>query len=630
LAAAGATSPVAAQLPTVRLEQLAGDAIQAGATFVPPDQRPLDAAAAGLRGSLGPLDSLLARSKSGAGWRAYLRWPTLEAQAATGAAGDPKTLGELANLFSAGETGLEMPEFMRVRRALARYATAAEVASEATGTDGPAAHRRRLESLAAALRKAAASGSAHDLANVPRIVQEIVDSGQSAPLVKAVRGTLGLPNAFFALHEDLLSYQVNRPIDQVQPVDELILGTRVRGCGRTIGTVRLDLVPCRDRAALELVFAAHNFAQTRGSQGPVTVRNRGVTALEASRLLLIDDRTVTPLPVAVGVEADSKIVGIDVHARLGRNLIRRIAARKAAEMSPRAEVIAEGRARDRLARQFTEQTDPAVARMRTELDRRVRGPLEDRGIYPELVQLGTSDVQLEAIARTALPGQLGAPSAPPPVATDRLIAARIHETAINDAFEKRFAGILFRQADAEKMARDAGRELPESLGASVDSEPWAVTFAAENPITVAFGDGKARLTIRGEGFERGTREYDGMFIQVDYRIAQAEGRWKLVREGDVRIYPKDFDPEEDRRLSLGQTAIRGMLKRRFDRLFKPEIEVQDLPLQGELESLGPLPLAELTARRDGWIVAAWREKSGPPRAGQEVAAIGSARTLPAR
>ena len=64
--------PIAAHLPTARLEQLAAEASQAATAFRPVEPAALDAAAGGLRDALKPLAALLARSKSGADWKTYL------------------------------------------------------------------------------------------------------------------------------------------------------------------------------------------------------------------------------------------------------------------------------------------------------------------------------------------------------------------------------------------------------------------------------------------------------------------------------------------------------------------------------------------------------------------------------
>jgi hypothetical protein len=597
-------APAIAQLPADRLVQLADEATNAAASFQPPSPTGLDAAAGNLRQALRPLDALLARSKSGADWREYLDWPTLQAQAASGAAADPAALRKLVDLLSATETGLDMPDFVRVRKAANRYAEAADAARGA-GADRFA---QRLQSLSTALRKAAETGSADDLSGVAPTLERLAMAEQAPGLVHAVRSSFGRPNMLFAVHENLFAEAVNRPVDQVTPINENVLGTRVRGTGHTTGTIRLDFVPDHDRAVFDLVLAARALSHTRGSQGPVTVSTRGSTDLMARRRIFLTEHSVSASPVEASADTHTAVTGIGVNKRFGKNLIRRIATKKIAETKPKAEAIAEGRTRDRLRQQFTEQTEPALAQVRDQFQSRVRGPLEARGLYPEMLHLNTSDSELMVTARKSLANQLAAASLPPALGSGNLLTARVHESAVNNMLEQKFSGRILRQADVDAMAKDMKGRAPESLGGDPDQAPWEVTFAKQRPISVSTADGRVKLMVRGDKFVSGDREFPGMDIWATYAIGKGPQGIMLVREGDVQIYPPGFVPGGGEKLSPAETSVRRILQRRFDKLLKSEIEIPDLPLEGELAAAGPLPLNELVARRDGWIAAGWRKK----------------------
>jgi hypothetical protein len=598
--------PADAQLPARRLEQLAEEAVRATGSFQPVGDGALDAAAANLRAALGPLDRLLARSPSGKNWREYLDWPALEAQASSGQAADPAVLRKLENLLSATETGLDMPDFVRVRKAVAKYA---EVADGARG-DGANRASQRLGSLASALLSAAATGSGESLAAVPPILERLGDAGQARSVVAAVRAAAGQPNVLIDVHENLLAPAVNRPIDQPMPVDEVVLGTRVRGSGHTRGNVRLDFVPSSDRAAFDIVLDATNISTTQGSQGPVTWRSRGVTSLDASRRLFFDPDTAFAAPVQASADTESTVTGLSINKRFGRRIIQRIANRKIAETKPKAEAIAEQRARDRLRRQFDEQTAPAVAQFREQFQSRVRGPLEAQGLYPESLQMSTSDTRLAIVARKSLATQLAAASGPPAAASGHLITARVHESAVNNVLEQKLGGRRITQEDVNRLARERNATMPDSLGSDGDQKPWAVTFAKHRPVSLAVDDGRVKLLVRGDKFVSGDRSFPGMDIWVVYAIASSSRGKHLVREGDVQIYPPGFKPGGKEKLSMAETSLRRILQKRFDKLFAQVIDIPDLPLQGELAAVGPLPLGELAARRDGWVVAGWRDRSG--------------------
>lgn len=597
-------APASAQLPSRRLDALADDALRATETFRPAGDSAVESAASGLRQALVPLEALLNRSASGKTWKTYLDWPTLQAQAASGLAADPVALRKLEQLLNATETGLDMPEFVRVRKAVTRYA---EVADTVRG-NGANRMSQRLGALASSLLSASATGSAESLAPVPQILERLVEAGQAAGVVAAVRDATSRPNIILEVHESLLAQAVNRPVDQVMPVDEVVLGTRVRGTGRTQGNVRLDFVPSPDRAAFDLVFDATNIANTRGSQGPVTVNSRGVTNLGARRRFFLDEYTATATPVQASAATDTTVTGIGINSRFGKRMIRKIASRKIAETKQQAEAIAEGRARERLGRQFREQTEPALAQFRDQFQGKVRGPLEAQGLYPEMLHMNTTDTTLAITARKAAAGQLAAASQPPATVSGNLISARVHESAINNILEEKLGGRIITQADADRMAREGNAKMPESLGSDPEQKPWAVTFAKYRPVTVAVDDGRVKVMVRGDKFVSGDRSFPGMDIWATYAIARSSQGLHLVREGDVQIYPPGFKPGGREKLSMAETSLRRILQKRFDKLCKDVIDIPDLPLQGELAAAGPLPMQQLVARKDGWVVAGWRRR----------------------
>jgi len=149
--------------------------------------------------------------------------------------------------------------------------------------------------------------------------------------------------------------------------------------------------------------------------------------------------------------------------------------------------------------------------------------------------------------------------------------------------------------------------MPDSLESEQDQPPWSITFAKRRPVELKVGDGTVRLTVRGSGYTSGDREFDAMDVWASYRIESEAGRHRLVRDGDVQIYPPDFVPGGGKKLSVQQTSLRGILQKRFNKVFDEVIEIESLELPGELAAAGPLPLEQLAARKDGWLVAGWRK-----------------------
>ena len=624
----------AGELPVQVLEQLAADATAAVDHFQPVGAEALDAAAANLREAMRPLRELLARSDSEAGWKAFLDWETLEAQAADGAAADPTALRRIESLFGEAQTGLEMPEFVRVRRAVERYAEAADAAKGA-GAEFAAS---RLKKLAANLRAAAANGTLASLESTGPTLVRMADAGQAPEVIHGVRQALGRPNLFLEVHERLFTQAVDRPVDETDPIRDCILGSSVRGIGHTQGFVRADIVPSANCAAFDLVLDARNHSKTCGTKGPVTAHSLGHTDLGARRRIFLDDEQVSAAPVQAAASTSTCLTGIDVHLPVGKRIVTRIAERKIAEMTPEIEAIAGGKARARIRREFTTQTDPGIKKFRAEFQDRVRKPLETWSMYPERIAVHSTDAALMATTRKASPVQLAAANAPPATAAENVLAARVHESAINNALEQEFGGTIFSERDAEKMATDFKTEMPEALDSKKKKQKsWEITFSEHRPITVRAADGRLTFMVRGDKFvtieqpegggEVVRTAYPAMDISATYEIRRGPRGFVLVRDGDVGIFPPGFQRGVDT-FDAEETAVRGVLRPRFERLFKEEIDVKDLQLKGELAKAGPLPMHQFEAYDDGWIVVGWRAKDpGATAAPQPVAAGPAAEIL---
>ena len=589
----------------IDLADLAARPLGDGESFRPVSEGRLHAAAAKLREAIGPLDRLLARSPSGADWKTYLDWPSLVAQAESGSAADPAALRRLRKLFDAEENGLEMPQFAAVRRAVTAYAEAAEAAKD---SGAQAVYSQRIDKLAAAVAAGAATGTPESLDPVGPLLARLEESGQAPATVARIRGALNRPNLFLDVDENLLGSAVNRGIDEVTPIDDTVLGTRVRGSGRTTGLVLLDFVPSLQQAVVDLKLDATNHSTTRGSQGPVTVHTLGTTTIGARKRILIDDQRVTALPVEAHADTDARTAGIGVNKRFGKRLIRKIASRKIAEMRPQAEAISSAKARDRVRTQFEEQTASAIAQAGRDYQTKFRQPLMERGWYPELLQMSTSDSRLSVTARKALADQIGAFTPPPAVDPDAVLAARVHETLVNNTAEITLGGRTITQDFVEEQIKKNNATMPEALANDGEQQDWSITFAKRKPVELDAGDDRVKVTVRGSRFTSGEREFPGMDIWAAYRVEPAPGGVRLVRDGDVQIYPPGFVPGGGEKLTVQETSIRRILQKRFNKVFKEVVDVEPLKLPGELERAGPLPMEQLVARKDGWVAVGWRKK----------------------
>jgi hypothetical protein len=150
---------------------------------------------------------------------------------------------------------------------------------------------------------------------------------------------------------------------------------------------------------------------------------------------------------------------------------------------------------------------------------------------------------------------------------------------------------------------DQTGSVPEELQISEDKEPWSITFDSVLPVSAQFSGQGVTLAIRGQRFTRGdTVLKEPMRIAATYKIERTPHGVKLLREGEVDVdYLKAKKP-----YSVQLTSFRGVMKRKFGALFKPEIVREEgLALPGRLAQAGPLQLDTMSSD-GGWLVAAWK------------------------
>jgi hypothetical protein len=135
----------------------------------------------------------------------------------------------------------------------------------------------------------------------------------------------------------------------------------------------------------------------------------------------------------------------------------------------------------------------------------------------------------------------------------------LHESFPNNLASSLLSGYHLTDDDVRERIRRRSGDLPEELEA--DREPWSITFADLQPVTMSFDDGGFTLTIRGQRFTSGPNGYGAMDITVRYQLVETDGGVVLRRQGDLEILPPGFRPGTDR-LSAEQSALREILEPR--------------------------------------------------------------------
>lgn len=581
-------------------EALPQAARQAKALFLKRTSADLYEARLALHAAVERLESRLqAAGPEAERWRSYLQTESLKAQLAR-AELDLQELENIHRRFAAGYDSLGLVCFADVRRALRGYLLTARLLGDATLRTQ---YESALDGLAGLLGAYAKAPTADQAAAIARLLQWLGDAGQAPWLVAAVQRTLSHPNVYVTVSDRLVAARLSRSVDDVSPVEDCILGTRLYGTAHTTGQVRGVLVPCEEQALVDALFEGTTATENVGYNGPATIYSSGSTALAARKRFYLNAEGVFALPAVSSAVTSTVIHQIDTG---GRALIERVAWKRALRQQTLAEAIASDHAQQRFNQRMDAQADDLVARANQGFQERFRQPLDERGLFPEYFHASTTSQHATLVLMTTGSTGLGAPTAPPELAGTADLAVRSHESSINNLAAAALAGVFLDEKRFDEITtRLLG--LPPRKTQPQDEENWTVTFADQQPITVRFADGGLQITIRGKRYMNEGRQYEAMDVTARYRIEKTPQGFRAVRQGELDIYPPGFVPGTGRQLSARQVALRNALRRRFGRFFEETWEPEDLVIGKDTA----YPLELRLSRWDafgGWLVMTWEQK----------------------
>ena len=576
---------------------LAGYLNNASDTFRPVTAQDLKAAKAELQAAARGLRNYLTPGAANTkAWYQYLGFENLEAELSKD---DPDlaVLGGMIQLYSKDHQGLELPEFTRLGDSLLRYG---ELATAANQDKLDTWYDAQLKKLATTITSYEAEPSLDDNEAIGHLLDQLQATNQAPGIVAAVRQKLSKPNLFVRASASLVGAGIARDVDQVDPITDNILGTSIRGTGHTIGNVSVGFVPNPNRAELETIFSAQSHTKTVGSNGPVTLYSRGVTTLRASKRILIDENGMADTPASAWAQSNNRVYSI-----AGGRIAQKIAWKRVGEKRSQANSIASQHAARRVETRLNAESAPELAKANRDLRAKVHAPLKRKRAYPELLKFSTDSDYLRIVSLQATRSQLGAPSEAPQSDVQADLAVRVHETMVNNLAETFLGGRKVTDDEMRDLVKELkDGELPERFQPQPDEDPWSITFARRDPVTVSFNENGYEATIRGSKYTSGDRAFGSMNVSAAYTFSLEDGHGKFVRQGDVTILPPGFEPGKDK-LGASEIALTKILSKKFAKVFPAEIVSEGLKLPGKWGSVGKLEAIELMSSK-GWLNAAWQ------------------------
>ena len=508
--------------------------------------------------------------------------------------------------LAASHRGLELACFIDLRLAIEKYMNLR------LATDSPevkAAYDKLMTGFPEMLKEYVTNPTSNPNAPLPQVVTWLDKFDQAPELLAKLRADFAKPNFYASASKRLIAPGIDDEVNE--PVDfyDTILKTRVHSQGTMLGETTLGLVPsdacAPSGAVLEVQLAGTSTTQNRGRRGPVRIYSDSTTQITATKLITIDADGLSTTPANAQIDTLTHIRSICTDN--GCKLIENIAWKKARQSKRQAEAIASRRAERRVSRQVDEKADSTIAKANVDYRKQFKLPLLHRKLFPAKLDFSTTTDRLKIVALQHGLAQFAAWSDPPEVDEVQTDASvRIHESVINNSTWTFLSGRTFAEEEFLSLVADlSGGEVPEQFQPDKDQEPWAVTFAKENPIRVTFHDDQIRIEIHATSFTKGDTEYTAMNIAATYKIEPKNGEFVLTRLGDLEVFPPGFESEQ-RKLSVREQTLRKLLQKRFGKIFEPKWTARDaVPLPERWKAAGSLHLNRWNAE-GGWMTLTWK------------------------
>ncbi len=506
-----------------------------------------------------------------------------------------RQLGASAAMFYRHEDGLHLEVFTRLRDALTKYVNLLALAAHPNLRQE---YLRQLESLEKALadldKDPTDVGAAE---RVGRALGFLDRMGRQRRLVVAVRRHYFHPNLVARVSAKMVAEGIDEPVAEPIELADNIMGTTIYGSGQIKAQVSSSLVPARKQIRVRLSLDGEATTENVGYNRSVKIWSTGWTSLRARKDVLI-----RPTGIETSWTDAEAATSTNVYALSAPNcLVEKIAWKRVGKTKGQAEVIAAQRAAGRLADDMDARVDELLARPRERFETQFRQPLLRRAAWPAVFDLSSTEKEIRVRLMQAQVAEAAAATPAPPLDAQQDIGVRVHETLVSNLSRALIGGVTLTDERLVEILKNADVEIPEELRITPDKPSWSIRFASRKPVSAVFRDGKIQIAILGQRFQQGdTVTTRPIKLSATYTIEWKEGSVRLVRQGNVSV---DFVGLKQ--LGAEEIALRQVMRRKFEALFKPEFQSKkDLKLPGRWSDAGTLRIVRLDPS-DGWLSLDW-------------------------
>lgn len=497
----------------------------------------------------------------GPAWKSFLRWDKLRNELAQ-AEPNPETLNDLEKRFRQNYSGLEYSPFVGVRDALSQYVQQSRVSRDPNTT--MQILKNRLGKLSERMQLPDMRRDPKAMHDLGQVVTYMKQANQSPALVSSVLSKFSQPNIRAIVSDDFMRKSFSRPVDQSNPVNELILGTTILGQSVLCGRVSPVLIENPNQATIKLLMNADFASQNKGYNRGVVLNTTGRADVAACETLMLGEAGLMSLgDTGVDAQLSTSIQSIEHKLRI----VRKIAAKQASKKKPQADAIGEARMENRIRTEFHQQLTEQLAEANSKLRQAMESPLLGRLGVPKPQRGSWSHPDQLGLHWKVQSGTQLASDAPCPFPADECgLTLQIHETVVGNLLDPVLAGRILRSEEIDGYVAQFG-EMAKGIPRKEEDGPWALTLNSFRPVETVFDDNLIKFRVSTSRLEREDQALPNTAtVEAAYRLVQTDGTVQLVREGELNV---EFTGKVQQ--GARGVVLRTFLKSKFEQLFRQEL-----------------------------------------------------------
>jgi hypothetical protein len=399
------------------------------------------------------------------------------------------------------------------------------------------------------------------------------------------------------------------PHVQSSPINQNQDKMRTNGCQTTQVWVSTRFLPSAKSARVEIIINGTTDAITRTTRGRVELGHTTHVSLSGDKILMIDENGLHEETGDANANLDmNRLNYLRTSFRFPIDpVVRRIAHRVYNKQKPKIDGEIQKQANQELDKQFRNTFAEKIQELNDRYEKEYRKRMTANGTFPQRIRLMTSETQLGIRALLNDPNGKPMKFAPvPDIYGWPDVAIRVEESLLNNFSQAEFASKTFTGPELDsEFNRLAGPVIGNVKTADVGDKDFSITFPKDKPIEFHFYEQKFKITLRGEEFTSGGKEYLAMDTTAVYKLSKTPTGLIAEREGDLVIYPPGF--KKGQRLSASDKVLQELLMRKFANVFKDKFELKEVKLPEAIKSAGVLVTTQVESN-NGWLTLGFRRQ----------------------